>query len=168
MFLHMDILWTKTSFFFKNSSPSARGLHLTSVTQNRKNRAEFSIIFAFHCQLDAAIDYCHNMIVHENDLCLVNLIEMEGEENKKLIADHRYPWQLHLQLNPWKLLSNDHDASVLPTVGHLILRIETREFQFLLVSSSLLQVGEWMSSLTQNTWAVWLSTADQNFQAHID
>ena len=81
----------KPLFFFKISSPSACGLHFTSVTQNRKNRAEFSIIFAFHCQLDAAINYCHNMIVHENDLCLMNLIEMEGEETQKLSADHRYP-----------------------------------------------------------------------------
>ena len=32
----MSILWTKTSFFFKTSSPLARGRHFTSITQNTK------------------------------------------------------------------------------------------------------------------------------------
>ena len=37
--------------FFKNSSPSSRGLHLTSITQNRKNWAEFSVIFCIPISL---------------------------------------------------------------------------------------------------------------------
>ena len=37
----MGISGTKPPLVFKNSSPLARGRHLTSITQNRKNRAEF-------------------------------------------------------------------------------------------------------------------------------
>ena len=74
-FLYMGILWTKISFFFKNSSPLARGRHFTSMTQNRKNWAEFWVICAFHCKLDAALLLYISTSVYQQILCTVSFIK---------------------------------------------------------------------------------------------